>query len=82
MEKKLYRTVIQLEVLSEEPLTDDFCHDLQGINYEITQGEMSGLVSTILLNEEKLGLEAVKECNNHGTSTDFFMMDENGEELN
>lgn len=80
MKKKLYKTVIQVEVLSEEPLSDEICHNLSGIGYEIEQGDMSGLISVTSMNTELEGEEAVKECNIHGTDTDFFMMDENGNE--
>lgn len=82
MKKKLYKTIIQVEILSEEPISDDFCHNLSRVSYEITSGDMSGLISTIASNIEVEGEGAVRECNIHGTSTDFFMMDEDGNEFN
>lgn len=82
MKKKLYKTIIQVEVLSEEPVIDDFCNNLSWIGYEIERGEMSGVITTLASNIEVEGEDAVRECNLHGTSTDFFMMDEDGNELN
>lgn len=81
MKKTLYKTIIQVEVLSETPVTDEFCHNLSALGHEITQGEMSGLITTLASNVELEGEGAVRECNLHGTSTDFFMMNEQGEEF-
>lgn len=81
MKKKLYKTIVQVEILSEEPVNDDFCNNLSGIAYEIQRGDMSGIIETTLMNKEVIGEEAVKEVNRHGTGTDFFMMDEDGNEF-
>ena len=50
MSGKFYRTVVQVEILSDELVPDPA--DLDGINYQITEGGWSGLAETIVLNEE------------------------------
>jgi hypothetical protein len=47
-DRKFYRTVIELEVLSDQPLGQ---FELETIVYEITEGSWSG-VDTIVLQEE------------------------------
>lgn len=79
--KKIYRSVITVEVLSETPVDDSFLTDLSSVNYEITGGECSGRVQVKSMNEELTGHEAVKAVQNQGSSPDFFMMDEEGEDI-
>ena len=81
MEKKIYKTIVQVEILSQEPLNDDFCNDLSGIAYEIVQGDLSGIVDTKVMNQELIGEEAIKEIINQGSDPEFFMMDKNGNEI-
>lgn len=81
MKKKIYKHALQIEILSDEPLSGDFLHDLQSVNYEITSGECSGIVSVVYSNVELEGELAVKECHKHGTDTDFFQMDLEGNEI-
>lgn len=76
--KKLYRTVIQIEVLSDEPYEGT---DLDTIMYDITDGHCSGLVSDVTRNETLEGSAAVNEVKKHGTDLDFFQMDEEGNEI-
>jgi len=67
MKKKIYKSVIQVEILADRPMGDDFIENLSLVDYEITQGECSGVVKVISSNE--------------GSSPDFFMMDEEGNEI-
>ena len=78
MKKKLYRTVIQIEVLSDEPYEGN---DLETIAYDITDGHCSGLLSDVVRNEEITGEDAVKQVKEHGSDPEFFEMDEEGNEL-
>lgn len=43
-EKKYYRTVVEVEILSDEPWPD--ITDLDTIHYAITEGDASGMVNT------------------------------------
>jgi hypothetical protein len=76
--KKLYKTVIKVEILSEEPYEDG--KSLDDINYDITQGHCSGVVkaasSTTLV-----GKKAARETIKQGSDPEFFMMDDKGNEL-
>ena len=73
MDKKvLWKTVIEVEVLSEEPFDYD---TLDQVHYAITKGGCSGLYDTKdtkHLTKE----EAIKECEKQGTDPDFFMLNE------
>jgi hypothetical protein len=81
MKKKIYKSVIQVEILADRPMGDDFIENLSLVDYEITQGECSGVVKVISSNEILEGEDAVKECHKQGSSPDFFMMDEEGNEI-
>lgn len=41
--RKFYKTVFEIEVLSEEPLSDEL--SLEDVAYEITEGGCSGVVN-------------------------------------
>jgi len=77
--KKLYRTVIEIEVLSKEPIPDDM--SLDDIQDECYVGSYSGVHDWKVKNEEVEGEEAVKLVLAQGSSPDFFSMDENGNDL-
>ena len=79
--KKIYRSVITVEVLSDRPVDDAFLTNLSSVNYEITSGDCSGQVQVKSMNEELTGHEAVKAVQNQGSSPDFFMIDEEGEDV-
>lgn len=78
--KVLYRSVIQIEVLSEEPIPEDMSID--DIEEECNTGSYSGVHDWKVRNEKIEGLDAVKATQAQGSSIDFFMMDEEGNELN
>lgn len=77
--KKLYRTVIQIEVLSEDPIPEGM--SLDQIEEECNTGSFSGVHDFIKTNEVIEGEEAVKAVMAQGSSPDFFQMDENGDEI-
>lgn len=78
--KKLYKSVLKVEVLSEEPMGE--CSiSLSDLDYQITEGECSGKIEWESIDAEVVGAEAVKECDEHGTDPSFFQMDEEGNEL-
>lgn len=78
--KVLYRSVIQIEVLSEEPIPEDMSID--DIEEECNSGSYSGVHDWKVRNEKIEGLDAVKATQAQGSSIDFFQMDEEGNELN
>jgi hypothetical protein len=78
MAKKLiYKTVIQVTVLSDTPLTH---MSLSDVAYVIEDGDCSGQVewkpSKILV-----GKAAAKAVQAQGSDPEFFQMDEDGNEL-
>jgi hypothetical protein len=77
--KVLYRSVIQYEVLSEEPIPDGM--DLEEIIAECYDGEYSGKSEIIVSNKPIVGKRAVKFVEKQGSDVEFFNMDANGNEL-
>ena len=79
--KKFYRTVFQVEVLSEEKFDEDGSLNLTDIEDEITHGHCSGRVTKIIDNEVKTGIEMATLLKEQGSDTEFFNLDENGVDL-
>lgn len=79
MEKKIYRTLVTIEVLSEEPIEESM--SLDDIEYECNSGSFSGVHDWKVRNEELVGQAAVDAVLAQGTSPDFFGMDENGNDI-
>jgi hypothetical protein len=79
MKKKLYKTVIQIEVLSEDPILDTM--SVQSIEDECDNGDYSGMHTWITTNEVLEGQAAADATMKQGSSPDFFGMDENGNEF-
>ena len=78
--KKLFRTVFRFEVLSEEPIEESM--SLEDIAYETREGHMSGqFLENQTTNEVLVGGAAVKAVKGQGSDPEFFMMDENGYEI-
>jgi len=77
--KTLYRNVIVLEVLSEEPINGMSIDDIQD---ECQNGSFSGIHHFKVTNRALIGGVAVKECLKHGTDVEFFQMDANGFDMN
>jgi len=79
MKKKIYKSVLRVEILSEEPLND--CLSLSDIDYETTEGHCSGHLDWESHNAEVVGKEAVNEMHKHGSDPEFFQMDGEGNSL-
>ena len=76
--KKLYRTIIQLEVITEEPLEQQ---PLARIAFECDNGDYSGYTNWKVTNQPIKGKKAAKLVIEQGSDLDFFQMDENGNEI-
>jgi len=79
--KKYYRTVYQVEILSEEKFDNDGGMSLTDIDEAITNGDCSGRVTTIVSDEVKTGKEMVKLLKAQGSDPEFFQLDEDGNDL-
>ena len=75
MKKKLYKSIIQIEVLSEEPING---MSLSTIVDEGDSGCLSIRTKDIKLDKEIKGIRCVREMKLHGSDVEFFNMDENG----
>lgn len=79
MKKTIYKTVIQVEFLSEYPI--DSNSDMSALIYEAEEGDLSMRTTDKVSNKPIKGKSAVKALKDHGTDLEFFMIDENGNEL-
>lgn len=76
--RKYYKTLITIEVLSEEPLEDGV--SAEDVLAEIDEGGWSGVVQfgdSMPMN----GLEAATALLAQGSDPGFFMLDEDGNEV-
>ena len=78
MKGKLYKSVLKVEILSEEPYPEVM--SLNQVAFDIVEGECSGVIEWDSLNAELHGSEAVKECYKIGSDHSFFQLDEDGNE--
>ena len=69
--RKFYRTIIQIEVLSEEPYSST---DLEKINDDITNGNQVGDVTIITDSEEMDGKTCADKLSSIGSEPDFFCL--------
>lgn len=76
-DKKFYKTIIQVEVLSEEPF--DY-NDLSDVHYQITEGDCSGTFKT-LSSDELDGKQAADALKAQDSDPEFFQIDEDGNDL-
>lgn len=76
--KKYYKTVIQMEVLSEEPIGDA---DMQTILHQTTDGDWSGKNTTIVQDEALSGKQMADALREQGSDPEFFQLDEDGNEI-
>lgn len=81
MKKTIYKTVIQIEILSDEPIEAPETLTLDQIDYEITGGAWSGDRKVTTANKPLKGVKAADAVLNQGSSPDFFQMDEAGNEI-
>lgn len=79
MKKTLYRSVFTLEVISPDPIPDNWF--LGDIVSETVDGEYTGNINTTALNEVIKGKDAVDAVKNQGTDPEFFFMDDDGNEI-
>jgi hypothetical protein len=77
-DRKFYRTVIQIEILSEEPYEGG---DLDTIKYDITEGHCSGRLKDVVRSEEKNGKEMAGLLCEQASDPEFFMLTKDGEDL-
>lgn len=79
MKKTIYKTVIQIELLSEYPI--DSSSDMSALINEAETGDLSMRTIDKVSNKPIKGKKAIEALAEHGTDLAFFMMDENGNEL-
>jgi len=80
MEKKIYRTVIRFEILSEEPI--DESQSLESIAAECNEGAWSGrFLDGETFNESLTGMDAVRAVKAQGSDPEFFNMDMDGNDI-
>lgn len=77
--KTIYRSVISFEILSEEPIPSDMT--LGDIDYECDEGSYSGMHEYTVQNKPVKGKKAVKLIRAQKSDPGFFMMDDEGNEL-
>lgn len=73
-----YKTIIQIEVLSEDKPVDDL--DLRQISYEIYDGDCVG-ASSLISKQELTGKECANELYDLGSEPEFFNLDDDGNSL-
>lgn len=76
--KKLYKTIIQVEVLSEEPLV---FNELDDLHEKITDGHCSGRITQPRKSTILRGIAAAKATKAQGSGVEFFSMDDKGNEI-
>jgi len=76
--KKIYKSVLKVEILSEEPINNPCLGD---IGWQITNGDWSGAQEWDAHNVELVGKEAADATLHQGSDPEFFMMDEEGNEI-
>ena len=75
MVKKIYRTVICYEILSDEPI--NIINSLNEISNEVTDGSWSGrFLENKVTDEELEGKFAVNAIKAQGSSPEFFGIDD------
>jgi hypothetical protein len=79
MKKTIYRSVIQIEVLSPTPISES--SDLGDIIDEGNFGEFSITHKFTTANKPVKGMKAVDLIRNQGSDPDFFHMDNKGNEI-
>ena len=78
-ERKFYKTVIRVEVLSEDyPISEDL--SLAEIHHAITEGDCSG-VCAFDPPRQLTGAEAAEELMEQGSDPGFFQLNEQGDSL-
>jgi hypothetical protein len=76
-DRKFYKTVLKVVVLSEQPLEWD---NLSDVDYAITSGDCSGEITddkTTTLNAKQVVKELIKQ----GSDSEFFQLDSDGQDI-
>ena len=76
-DRKFHKTIIQVEVLSEEPFG---YNELSDVHHQITNGDCSGTYTT-LSTEELDGRQAADALKAQDSDPEFFQIDEDGNDL-
>jgi hypothetical protein len=71
-ERKYYRNVIQVEILSTRQWGDEI-DDLEIVNYAITEGNSSGYITRTVTNEEVTNERMAELLEAQGTDADFLI---------
>ena len=79
MKKIIYRSVIQIEVLSSEPIPDNW--KINDIVDEYTDGQYSGVHEFKIKDKPVKGKKAVALILNQGSDPGFFFMDDKGNDI-
>jgi hypothetical protein len=77
--KKIYRTVIHMTVLSEEPLPEGI--SIEEIEANCSDGDFCGKTDYLKINEVLEGREAAVAIGDTGYDPEVFQMDKDGNEL-
>lgn len=77
-DRKFYKTVIQITVLSEEPIPEEL--EVSDVIREMTDGGYSGFVHTIST-EQLDGKGAALALSAQGSDPEFFQIDIDGNEV-
>ncbi len=75
-ERKFYKTVVAVEILSEEPIEADGL-TLDEIQHQITEGDWSGMVS-VKSTKELNGKQAARALTNQASDPSFFRLKPDG----
>jgi hypothetical protein len=75
--RKFYRSVITVEVLSEEPVSFG---TLEQVHEAITDGDCCGLIEDEVQNEEIDAKMAADKLHEHGSEPGFFRLTDEGED--
>jgi hypothetical protein len=78
-EREFFRTVIEIEILSDRPLEDGM--SLENIHAAITEGGCSGSIKTIVDNEQVGGLAMAKLLQAQEGDPAFFSLTDDGEDV-
>ncbi len=81
--RKFYRTIIQVEVLSEEPYSlasGDAQNVLEQVGYDIIEGHCCGTID-VVESEEVDGLIMAKLLEAHHSDPEFFGLTPEGEDI-
>ncbi len=73
--KKFYRTVVQVEILSESPYESS---DLEQITADTDKGACSGMVTDVVRNEEVDGKKMAELLRAQGSDPGFFQLTDDG----